>query len=264
MTSGSASDREAARGRALTRATATLRKRVDSLRFGPPVTHVYNPLGYAGRPYAAYLRAYGTGRKRVIFLGMNPGPYGMAQTGIPFGEVEAVRGWLKLEVPVGRPPVEHPKRPVSGFDCLRSEVSGRRLWSTIALHFGSPQRFFARHFVANYCPLVFMESSGRNRTPDKLPAREREPLFEACDAHLQRVVKILEPEWVVGVGGFATSRAQHALAGESVRIATILHPSPANPSANRVWAGLAQRQLQEIGLCKSRAGRLGSARPTGR
>ncbi len=264
MTSSPDRDRDAARHRALTRATATLRRQVDGLRFGPPVTHVYNPLQYAARPYAAYLRTYGANRKRVIFLGMNPGPYGMAQTGIPFGEVEAVRGWLKLEGPVAKPAREHPKRPVSGLGCQRSEVSGRRLWSTIALHFGSPQRFFARHFVANYCPLVFMESSGRNRTPDKLPVRERKPLFEACDVHLRRLVKILEPEWVVGIGGFATSRAESALAGRGVRIATVLHPSPANPSANRDWAGLARRQLQEIGLCKSRTGRLGSAGPTGR
>ena len=261
---GSDSEDEDARRRKLTRATSALRRQVDGLRFGAPITHVYNPLGYAARPYAAYLRTYATSRKRVIFLGMNPGPYGMAQTGVPFGEVEAVRDWLKLDAPVGKPPREHPNRPVSGLACRRSEVSGRRLWSTIAQHFGSPRRFFAHHFVANYCPLVFMEASGRNRTPDKLPGSEREPLFEACDEHLRRMVAILEPEWVVGVGGFARSRAESALAGTDVRIATILHPSPANPRANRDWAGLARQQLQEIGLCTSRSGKLGSARQSGR
>ncbi len=225
----------------------------------PPVTHVYNPLVYADRPYALYLRRYGATRKRVVFLGMNPGPYGMAQTGVPFGEVDSVRGWLEIDLPVRKPPREHPKRPVLGLDCPRSEVSGRRLWGTIAEHFGSPKRFFDRHFVANYCPLVFMEASGRNRTPDKLPAREREPRYEICDEHLRRLVAILAPEWLIGVGGFATRRAQHALAGRGLRIATILHPSPANPRANRDWAGSARRQLAEIGLCDGRAGKLGSA-----
>ena len=35
--------------------------------------------------------------KRVVFLGMNPGPFGMAQVGVPFGEVAAVRDWLRID-----------------------------------------------------------------------------------------------------------------------------------------------------------------------
>ena len=238
----------ATRVRRLLLATTRLRKQVTGLRFAEPVTHVYNPLEYAAVPYACYLKRYGGTRKRVIFLGMNPGPFGMAQTGVPFGEVAHVRDWLGIEGPVGRPRVEHPKRPIEGFGCTRSEVSGQRLWGTIADHFRTPGRFFARHFIANYCPLVFMESTGRNRTPDKLPAGERAELFEICDDHLRRLVEILEAEWVVGVGAFAQSRAREAL-GSSVRIATILHPSPANPRANRDWAGEARRQLRDLGLC---------------
>ncbi len=222
---------------------------VAGLRFDDPVTHTYNPLEYARRPHNAYLRAYGADRKRVIFLGMNPGPFGMAQTGVPFGDVESVRGWLHIECPVGRPAYEHPKRPVLGFDCPRREVSGRRLWGAIADHFKKPARFFAGRLIINYCPLLFIEAGGRNRTPDKLPTREREPLFAACDAHLRRLVAIFDPEWIVGIGAFAEQRARVSLADRGLRFGRILHPSPANPRAQRDWAGSARSELEALGLC---------------
>jgi len=245
--SRSSSESRVRRMRAATRA---LSKQVSELAFASPTTHVYNPLTYASKPHAMYLRRYAGTRKRVIFLGMNPGPFGMAQTGVPFGEVAVVRDWLEIVAPVGRPTAEHPKRPIDGFACERSEVSGRRLWGAIAASYRTPRRFFARHFVANYCPLVFMEESGRNRTPDKLPASEREPLFEVCDEFLRRMVAIREPEWVIGVGAFAKVRAITALGERDVRIETILHPSPANPRANRDWVGEARRQLRALGLCE--------------
>jgi single-strand selective monofunctional uracil DNA glycosylase len=160
-----------------------------------------------------------------------------------------VRDFLEIRARVGRPDPEHPKRPVEGFACARSEVSGTRLWGAVAEHWGSPRRFFQRHFIANYCPLAFLEESGRNRTPDKLPRGEREALFAACDHHLQRMVEVLEPEWVIGIGAFAEGRAQEALKGRGVRTARILHPSPASPLANRGWAPAVRRELTELGLC---------------
>jgi len=188
----------------------------------------------------------------VLFLGMNPGPYGMTQTGVPFGEVAIVREWMGIEERVDRPAEEHPKRPVDGFDCKRSEVSGARLWGAIAEHWGSPEAFFEGHFISNYCPLVFMEESGRNRTPDKLPVCEREPLYAACDVHLRRVLEILNPEWLIGIGAFAEKRARETLEGHEQKIGRILHPSPASPRANRDWAGAAAQELRGLGLCKSR------------
>ena len=228
----------------------TLRQAVNKLRFAPPVTHVYNPLDYAWTAYETYLRQYAMSGKRVVFLGMNPGPFGMAQTGVPFGEISAVRDWLGIRQKVGKPSREHPKRPVLGFDCPRSEVSGQRLWGLFAKNFGSAERFFGTHLVMNYCPLVFIESSGRNRTPDKLPPSERASLFQACDAHLREAVRHLKPEWLVGVGDFAAKRAEQVFPNGSVRIGRILHPSPASPAANRDWAGLAMRQLRELGVWK--------------
>jgi single-strand selective monofunctional uracil DNA glycosylase len=238
-------------------AARKLCRELANMRFGAPVTHVYNPLEYARRPHDAYVRLYGASPKRVMFLGMNPGPFGMAQTGVPFGDTEFVRDWLAIDEPVGRPALEHPKRPILGFECPRREVSGTRLWSAIAKHYGRPERFFENCFIANYCPLVFIEKTGRNRTPDKLPASERGPLFAACDAHLRRLVEIFEAEWVVGIGAFAEQRARDALGDRIIRIGRVLHPSPANPRAQRDWARTARSELEAIGLCgrrtKSRA-----------
>jgi single-strand selective monofunctional uracil DNA glycosylase len=218
------------------------------LRFPPPITHVYNPLEYARAPYTQYLSFYGRRPKEVILLGMNPGPWGMAQTGVPFGEIRAVKEWLRIEAPVGTPSRIHPKRPVHGFSCSKSEVSGKRLWGWASETFGTPERFFSRFFVANYCPLLFLEASGRNRTPDKLPAAQREILFPACDRALRRAVQRIEPRFVVGVGQFASERARQALSGLDFVIGTITHPSPANPKANRGWAALVTQELAEIGI----------------
>lgn len=233
-------------------AARRLRVEVRGLRFAAPVSHVYNPLEYAPRPHQQYIRAYAASRKRVLFLGMNPGPFGMVQTGVPFGDVAWVRDWLAIEAPVGRPAREHPRRPVQGFACPRHEVSGSRLWGAIAEHWGTPARFFAEHYVANYCPLVFLEETGRNRTPDKLPARERAPLYAACDRHLRRLVEIFEPRWVIGIGAFAEKRARKVLGPDAPRIGRVPHPSPASPLANRGWVDHARRDLHELGLCARR------------
>jgi single-strand selective monofunctional uracil DNA glycosylase len=194
----------------LIEAAKALSAATGKLRFAPPVAHVYNPLDYAWNAHEQYLRRFGGAGKEVVFLGINPGPFGMAQTGIPFGEVSAVRDWMKIDAPIGRPPREHPRRPVRGLACPRSEVSGRRLWGLFAQRFGPPENFFARHFVANWCPLAFMGAHGENQTPDKLPARESEPLFQICDAHLRAVLEILQPKWIIGIGAFAENRAQNA------------------------------------------------------
>jgi single-strand selective monofunctional uracil DNA glycosylase len=225
-----------------------LLRALSPLRFSGPVTHVYNPLQYARQPFNQYVRRYAEAPKSIVLLGMNPGPWGMAQTGVPFGEVDSVRRWLKIEAPVAEPATPHPARPVKGFDCERSEVSGRRLWGWAEERFGAPERFFARFFVANYCPLMFMQESGRNRTPDKLPAAEKRPLFAACDPALRGLAEFLEPDWVIGVGRFAEDRAKAALKGRDVRIGRISHPSPANPRANKGWGKLVESELSALGI----------------
>jgi len=234
-------------------AAAQLRDEVASLRFGEPVTHVTNPLDYAWELHAGWVRTWGDTPRRVLLMGMNPGPWGMAQTGVPFGEVAAVRDWLGLRGEVQAPAGAHPKRPIEGLACARSEVSGRRLWGYFAERFGAPQAFFADHFVVNYCPLVFCEETGRNRTPDKLPVAESAPLFAACDRRLRRLVDLYRPEWVVGVGGFARKKLETVLADQPrpPRIGWVLHPSPASPAANRGWAAAAEKQFLEQGIWPS-------------
>ena len=221
---------------------------VDALSFAPPVAAVYNPLRYARRSHEAYLRRYLRRGTPTLLLGMNPGPWGMAQTGVPFGEVALVRDWLGIEETVERPPQEHPKRPVEGFACTRSEVSGRRLWGWASERFADADEFATRFAVWNWCPLAFLEDSGRNRTPDKLPAAEREPLTAACDHALRELVAWLQPSMVIGVGKFAETRACAALGDDGPRIATVLHPSPASPIANRGWAPQAEKQLLALGV----------------
>ncbi|WP_269525725.1 uracil-DNA glycosylase family protein [Coraliomargarita parva] len=221
---------------------------VDALSFAEPTAFVYNPLRYAWSGHRSYIEQHAGSVKKVVFLGMNPGPFGMAQCGVPFGEIDLVRNWVGVDTPIGKPLHEHPKRPIDGFDCTRSEVSGRRLWGTFKERYGSAAAFFKDHYVANYCPLVFMEASGKNRTPDKMPASEVAPLYAACDEHLRAIVQAMQAEWVIGVGAFAEGRAKEALEGTGTKIGRILHPSPASPVANRGWAEQATKQMEALGL----------------
>ncbi len=230
---------------------AQLRDDVSRLRFADPVTHVYNPLEYAWPMVEAYISRYADTPKRAVLLGMNPGPWGMAQTGVPFGEVVAVRDWLGLDAPIGQPDHPHPQRPVQGLACARSEVSGRRLWRLFAARFTTPARFFADHLVLNYCPLVFMEDTGRNRTPNKLPAAESVPLHAACDAALAALLAIYAPRWAIGVGAYAEARLRAVVGERDIEVGRILHPSPASPAANRGWEPLAAAQLEALGVWRA-------------
>lgn len=232
----------------LKKITSNLCDALDGLRFSEPVTHVYNPLVYARRPHDAFLERCGNAPLKVLFLGMNPGPYGMAQTGVPFGEVHAVRDWIGINESVDQPPNPHPKRPVQGFQCTRSEVSGRRLWGLFTERFKKTAAFFDQCFVVNYCPLVFMEESGRNRTPDKIPKREMEPVYAACDTYVRALVDLLKPEWAVGIGGFAEGCLRRNIESPATQIGRILHPSPASPAANRGWAETSTKEMEAMGI----------------
>ncbi len=224
----------------------------------PSVSCVYHPLDYAWNLHEQWLQRYGQGPKEVLLIGMNPGPFGMVQTGVPFGEIEAVRSWLRISGEVESPAHTHPKRPVLGLDSPRSEVSGRRVWTWAARRFVTPQRFFRRFFVHNYCPLAFVADSGANVTPDKLPQTERAPLFALCDELLLGTIAELQPRWILGVGAFAEQRARAVVdaAGSrqrrrlptGLKFGRIPHPSPASPAANRGWEPLVDAALAELGL----------------
>lgn len=233
-----------------------MREKLNAMCFASPVAAVYNPLNYAWNAFEEYVRRFGGKPGRALFLGMNPGPWGMAQTGIPFGEAETVNNWIKITAPIGKPDAEHPKYPVNGYNCPRSEVSGRRLWGLFRERSESAEDFFDGYFVVNYCPLLFIASkvlkSGKegasNLTPDKLSPSERTAVYEICDENLRELAMALEPEFVVGVGGFADARARGTLAGFDITFGKILHPSPASPRSNSNWAAEALRQLNQMGL----------------
>ncbi len=234
-------------------ATIELSKKLDELTFSEPVTHVYNPLVYAWEPHRLYLEKYCTSPKKILFLGMNPGPFGMAQTGVPFGEINSVRDWLGIRGEVLEPKHMSPKRPVLGFNCKRSEVSGLRLWGFFKEKFNTPEAFAEKHYVHNYCPLLFSqieEKNGRttckNLTPDNLPADQVRPLYEFCDDYLRLLVGYLQPAWLIGVGTFARARLKYVFP-DGYNIGQILHPSPASPLANKGFSEIAEKQLREMG-----------------
>lgn len=233
---------------ALVTASRRLSRAVATLRFSQPVATVYNPLEYAWQPHELYLRRFGGLGARVLLVGMNPGPHGMVQTGVPFGDIMMVRDWMGIEASVSPPAAQHPKRPVLGFACSRSEVSGTRLWGWAQNRFATAEHFFSRFFVTNYCPLAFLTARGSNHTPDKLPRQERESLLLACDTALESVICALNPSHVLGVGAFAAARVRQVCVHGSRICGTLLHPSPASPRANRGWAVQAEMQLAELGI----------------
>lgn len=228
---------------------------VSALQFDAPVAYTYNPLEYAWAGHEAYIRRFGNSKKDILFLGMNPGPFGMAQTGVPFGEIAAVTLWMGITASIGQPPAMHPKRPVQGFSCPRSEVSGRRLWGLFEEMFGTAEAFFSKAYVANYCPLIWMSETGSNITPTQLPKEQVAQVDAACQRHLVRLIEILEPRCLVGVGGYALKQlelAAAALPERSFTMGTMLHPSPASPVANKQWPQKPREQvlaiMQEAGL----------------
>lgn len=219
----------------LSQVAKELSKSCDSLvpELSDPVSVVYNPLDYAWEVHYNYLRKFGELGAKTIILGMNPGPWGMGQTGVPFGDVTKTTGYLGLSGEVGKPENLHPKRPVIGLDCKRGEVSGTRLWGIIEDIFGSAEMAHQKFFVINHCPLLMFDVKGTNLTPDKLRGDAAKKLLSYCDEHLRSVVKILGAVRVIGVGAYAEKQARKALAGSDVEIIRIPHPSPASPMANR-------------------------------
>lgn len=200
---------------------------------GKTVSWIYNPLDYAWEVHNQYLTKYGGLGGKTILLGMNPGPWGMGQTGVPFGDVSKVRDYLGLTGDVGQPERLHPKRPIIGLDSSRNEVSGTRLWGIIEDTFGSADEAHANLFVVNHCPLLMFDDGGKNLTPDKLSGHAAKELLKLCDRHLQKVVEILGATRVIGVGAYAEKQAKKALVGMEIEITRIPHPSPASPLANR-------------------------------
>lgn len=219
-----------------------LNERLEMLSFSPPVHTVVNPWDYAREGRDAYLNLL-TDQPRVFFLGMNPGPWGMAQTGIPFGEVGVVREWMGLTPDIQKPEYEHPKRPVQGMACTRKEVSGSRLWGLMKDRYGTVEACLEDITVWPFCPLMWLKESGANLPPNQIRVSERRPMEEICDRALKEMLEIFHPRHLVAIGQYAETALQRVRPEQTVT--RILHPSPASPAANRDWAGTVTAQLQE-------------------
>lgn len=226
---------------ALIRTARQLARDASVLEWRTP-SHVYNPLQYAWNGHRAYLDRYGEKTGRVLLVGMNPGPWGMAQTGVPFGNISAVRDWFRIDTKLTRDlPVQHPKYPILGMHCHRDEGSGRRLWGWARRRFGEPDRFSDKFFVWNYCPLLFL-AHNRNLPPSDLSTGEASALDLVCGRALDRVIATLKPAAVVGIGRYAERRLREHVDG-FLPVSWLPHPSPANPAANRRWPELADHVL---------------------
>ena len=196
---------------------------------------VYNPLHYAWEAHQAYLRLAGSGGAKTVLLGMNPGPHGMGQMGIPFAATTMVREVLGIQdIDVEQPQTPHPKRPVIGLEYPKEEVSGTRVWGLLSSHYGTAAEIFSKVFIVNHCPLMlFSGPRAKNITPDKVRGECMLEILSLCDTHLRKVVTVMSVEEVIGIGRFAERRARGVFETGSVRVSTCWHPSPASPLANR-------------------------------
>ncbi|XP_059139314.1 uncharacterized protein LOC131927619 [Physella acuta] len=215
------------------------------------IQYVYNPLEYAFDSHLNFVRRFCTGEKYILFVGMNPGPFGMSQNGVPFGECAIVKEWLQIEGEVLKPVLEHPKRRVVGLECSRSEVTGGRFWQLFRTLCHTPEHFFRTSYVHNLCPFAFLTDSGKNVTPPQLTSSVLDQINALCNATLVEVVRLLKCKYVICIGKYALAQAQKALSADEfngITLECLMHPSPINPAANKGWADIAIKQLTEIGI----------------
>ncbi|XP_014609875.1 PREDICTED: single-strand selective monofunctional uracil DNA glycosylase-like isoform X1 [Polistes canadensis] len=226
-------------------------QQLKTIKFPSKVEYVYNPIIYAFEVHAKYVQTYCNESKKILFLGMNPGPWGMSQTGVPFGEISMVRDWLKIQGFIGKPSKEQPDRKVTGFDCKRSEISGKRLWGLFKDLCGTPQNFFKHSYVHNYCPIALMDRKGKNITPADLKKEEQKLIHELCDQALSKIIQLLDVKIVVGVGRFAEKRAQAVVSADnlSAQVLWITHPSPRSVG-NQNWDEKTKQRLHDLELAE--------------
>lgn len=216
--------------------TCDFASELNSLNLEIHDTFIYNPLSYAKESLFKYFGYFKDHEVNTVYLGMNPGPYGMLQTGIPFGAVDKVRQFLNINDGVKKPYIEHPFRPITGFETKRNEISGTRLWSLFEEVYKTKENFFSDNAVLNYCPLAFLAEDKRagNIALDKIKGEYRGEIERVCDKYLNLYLMLLKPKVLVGIGQYAYKvllRNEY----KCDKVFSIPHPSPANPKANVNW-----------------------------
>lgn len=134
------------------------------------------------------------------------------------------------------------------------QVSGARFWGLFKKLCGTPENFFKSCFVHNYCPVAFLTKTGRNITPPQLPAAVLNKLNATCDEALIEIMRLLQTRLVVAIGKFVQQRVEIILKRNSIdtiRVETIMHPSPVNPAANKGWEEVVIKQLKKIGVMEN-------------
>uniref|UniRef100_A0A182VYR0 Uracil-DNA glycosylase-like domain-containing protein n=1 Tax=Anopheles minimus TaxID=112268 RepID=A0A182VYR0_9DIPT len=215
------------------------------------VAACYDPIEYASEIHCAYLQRFLDGPKHVLFIGMNPGPWGMCQTGVPFGYVPAVRDWMGLRGAVAKPTPELAARPVEGLACTREEQSGKRWWGLYEELCGTSDRFFHSCFVYNLCPLAFFHQSGRNITPSELKGKAKGEIQAISEQYLETALTLLKPKIVISVGRYTEDRIKTLTKRNKIdpTIVTYCMPHPSPRSLNNTnWPEKAKLWLTEHGI----------------
>lgn len=185
--------------------TAELRDKLDRLP-EPAGVEVYNPLSYAWQLHQRYLRRFvtqgpqteppfevggmgpsvSTQQRRVLFIGMNPGPFGMMQTGCPFGDKVSARQLGGLPgVPLSDRHTESldlsklttlKARRTQGFGIKQRETSGQRFWEGMTELWPLTSIGRAR-VTAGGAPIVLFDEE-----PDRRAAMSTDPIeVMLCD-----------------------------------------------------------------------------------
>ncbi|KAF7991960.1 hypothetical protein HCN44_010761 [Aphidius gifuensis] len=214
---------------------------LDKLNYNNPIDYIYCPIIYAKTVHFNYLNKYCRDKKNIMILGMNPGPWGMSQTGVPFGEINIVIDWLKINGHIDKPKRQHEQRQVDGFSCKRSEISGRKFWSLFKKLSNNPDTFFRHCFLRNFFkPTIIIII---------IAGPEQKKLQEFCDQALIEVIKILDVKVIIGVGRFSEQRAKKVVktAKLSTKVLWMIHPSP-RATIGKNWQNLTLDFLKKENL----------------
>lgn len=275
---------------------------LDRLSRPAGVSHVYNPLAYMRRAHEQWLAQFevfvdyqgesvscatyekspdefarATQSRPYLILGMNPGPWGMVQTGVPFGDVanaNTILGYRRGDqIPAPDPDrvTLHPKRPVQGFACTRREASGERLWGGLCKVWEKPafdanvheiDAVLADCFAVNYCPLAYFADDGKgtNVTPDAFrksgPYRDlpyANDLDALCSSYIAAIMQAFRTRVVLAVGRYAETMAKVIVtsampADVRPKVVYLTHPSPLATRSAGEWAAMAQREMSAAGV----------------
>ena len=201
---------------------------------------VYNPLTYARNMHLEYLKKSTGHGATILFLGMNPGPFGMMQTGVPFGAVSYVRDYLNIKNDV-KEFCLHPKHKIIGLETKRDEPSGKKLWALMQSLYPKSNELFSHITVQNYCPLAFLDDSGKNIALNNV--KNRKELESLCDNYIKDYILDNNIKVLVGVGVYAYEKLLSL--NLNLTVIKILHPSPLNPLSHKGWDEGVMKQIGE-------------------